>query len=312
MAGQPFPVDPVLTGIAIAFKNAEMIADQVLPRLEPKLTAETFKYMVFGFDQQITIPDTKVGRKSEPNVMEFGGTSVPGNTTDYGQDSVIPNADIAQAPAGYDPEAFAVQQLTNIIELDREKRVAAKVFDPNTYAAANRELLAGTSQWSHADSKPANAITLALDSMVMRANVMVLGRKSWSSLRQNPSILRALTVSGAGDGLADRRAVADLLELDDIVVGSGWANAAKPGQAAQRYRLWGNHAALIRREKIVSSLGEVPTFGWTAQFGDRVAGSMDAPLVGLRGSRRVRAGESVAEVISAPELGYFFQNAVAA
>ncbi|CZT36421.1 major capsid protein [Rhizobium sp. 9140] len=311
MAGQPFPVDPVLTGIAVAFKNGELIADQVMPRLEPRLTAETFKYMVFGFDQTITIPDTKVGRKSEPNIMEFGGTEVTGATADYGQDAIIPIADIMQAPAGYDPEAFAVQQLTNIVELDREKRVADKTFNPLSYPTTNREVLSGTSQWSHADSKPIRAVTDALDSMVMRANVAVMGRLAWSQMRQNPNVLRALTTSGVADGLADKRAVADLLELDDIVVGSGFANAARPGQPAVRYRLWGKHCALIRREKIVSSMGEVPTWGWTAQFGTRVAGSIDEPKIGLRGSRRVRAGESVAEVVSAPELGYFFQNVAA-
>ncbi|KQR75754.1 major capsid protein [Rhizobium sp. Leaf341] len=311
MAGQPFPVDPVLTGIAVAFKNGEMIADLVMPRLEPRLGTETFKYMVFGFDQTITIPDTKVGRKSEPNIMEFGGTEVTGATADYGQDAIIPIADINQAPAGYDPEAFAVQQLTNIVELDREKRVADKAFNPLSYPTTNREVLSGASQWSHPDSKPISAITDALDSMVMRANVAVMGRLAWSKLRQNPNVLRALTTSGVADGLADKRAVADLLELDDIVIGSGFANAARPGQPAQRYRLWGKHCALIRREKIVSSLGEVPTWGWTAQYGARVAGSMDEPKIGLRGSRRVRAGESVAEVVSAPELGYFFQNVAA-
>lgn len=311
MAGQPFPVDPELTGIAIAYKNAEMIADQVLPRLEPRLTKQTFKYQVFDFAQTITIPDTQVGRKSEPGTIEFGGTETPGMTKDYGQDSIIPIDDITQAPPGYDPRAFATQQLTNIVELDREKRTAIKVFSATTYADGSKEVLAGTSQWSDPDSKPVVQITEAQDKMVMPGNVLVLGRQTWSKLRTNPSILRALTPSGAGDGLANKRAVADLLELDDILVGSGWANAAKPGQPPVRYRLWGKHAALIRREKIVSSLGEVPTFGWTAQFGTRVAGSIDEPKIGLRGSVRVRSGESVEEVISAKDLGYFFENAVA-
>jgi hypothetical protein len=311
MSGQPFPIDPELTGIAISFQNAEMIADQVLPRLEPRLTKQQFKYMVFSFGQVITIPDTMVGRKSEPNTMEFGGTETPGMTLDYGQDSVIPIEDIQQAPAGYSPESFAVQQLTNIVQLDREKRVATKVFSAATYPVGNKEVLAGASQWSHADSKPISAITAALDAMVMRANIAVMGRAAWSALRQNPNVLRALNPSGVADGLADKRAVADLLELDDILVGSAWANGAKPGQAVARYRLWGKHCSLIRREKIVSSLGEVPTFGWTAQYGSKVAGKMDEPKIGLRGSVRVRSGESVAEVIGAPDLGYFFENAVA-
>ncbi|MFB2553344.1 major capsid protein [Ensifer soli] len=311
MAGQPFPVDPVLTGIAISYQNGEMIADQVLPRLEPRLTKSLFKYMIFSFGQMITIPDTKVGRKSEPGTVEFSGTEQPGVTLDYGQDSIIPIDDINQAPPGYDPRAFATQMLTNLVMLDRERRVATKVFDANTYPAANRETLSGSSQWSHADSTPIDDVAEAKDSMVMDPNIAVMGRLTWSALRRNAQILKALTPSGTSEGVATKRAVADLLELDDIIVGQSFANSAKPGQTPVRYRLWGKHCALIRRERSVSSLGEVPTFGWTAQYGDRVAGSIDEPKIGLRGSVRVRSGESVAEVISAADLGYFFQNAVA-
>lgn len=312
MAGQPFPVDPELTGIAISFKNEEMIADKVLPRLEPRLKKKEFKYQQFGAAQSLTIPDTLVGRKSEPGVMEFGGTETPGMTKDYGQDSIIPIEDINEAAGtSYDPQAFAVQQLTNIVELDRERRTATKVFASATYPAAQRQILAGTSQWSHVDAKPISVIQDALDTMLMRANIMVIGQAGWTKLRQNPNVLRALTPSGVADGLANRRAVADLLELEEIVVGAGWANGAKPGQAMQTYRLWGKHAALLRREKIVSSLGEVPTFGWTAQTGTRVAGSIDEPKIGLRGSVRVRSGETVEELISAPDLGYFFQDVAA-
>lgn len=244
MAGQPFPVDPELTGIAIAFRNEEMIADKVVPRLEPRLGKQTFKYQKYGFDQMITVPDTKVGRKSEPGIMEFGGTDATDATQDYGQDAIIPIDDINQAPPGFDPRAFATTALSNIIELDREKRVADKVFSTGIYAAGNQETLSGSSQWSHVDSKPIGAIKDAQDKMIMRANVLVLGQSVWTKMSTNPSILRALTVSGSQDGVANRRAVADLLELDEIIVGAGWANSAKPGQAAVRYRLWGKHAAL--------------------------------------------------------------------
>ena len=38
---------------------------------------------------------------------------------------------------------------------------------------------------------------------------------------------------------------------------------------------------------------------------------MDEPKMGLRGSVRVRVGESVKEVIAAAASGYYFENAVA-
>ncbi len=53
-----------------------------------------------------------------------------------------------------------------------------------------------------------------------------------------------------------------------------------------------------------------PTFGATFQYGTRVSGQTPVK-VGLRGGVEVTSGESLAEVITASDLGYFFENAVA-
>lgn len=310
MSGTPFPIDPVLVGIVSAYRNTAMIADQVLPRLNPRLPREQFKWWKFDFGQMITIPDTKVGRKSEPNTVEFGADEVEDRTEDYGLDDVIPNKDMKNAPAGYDPRAFAAQRLMDLVELDREVRVVSKVFNAATYSADNQEELLTTDKWSHADSKPIVAVAEAANSMVMRPNHAVMGRDVWTALRTNPSVLRALTPSGAADGYANKRAVADLLELDDIYVGEGWVNIAKPGQAVERRRAWSSHCVLFHKAPLADSASPTPTFGWTAQFGERVSGSISEPKTGLYGAERVRSGESVKEVISAADLGYMFENAI--
>lgn len=311
MSGNPFPVNPVLTGIVVAYQNAELIADQVLPRLEPRFPRKLFQYMKFDFAQTITVPDTKVGRKGEPGTVEFNGTDVEASTEDYGLDDVIPIDDINNAPAGYDPKNFAAQNLMNLVLLDREVRVANLVFNPATYPTGNKLTLSGTSQWSNPASNPIVDIEDAKDSMIVRPNIAVMGRKTWSKLRQNPKVIAALSASGTSEGLAVKKAVEDLFELNEIIVGEGFINIAKPGQAPVRARVWGNHCALLRREATASSIGTVPTFGWTAQHGTRVSGDIPEPKIGLRGAVRVRSGESVKEVISAPDLGYLFTNAVA-
>jgi hypothetical protein len=311
MSGTPFPIDPVLTGIIISYRNASLIADQVMPRLTPNLPRKEFKWWKFDFGQFITVGDTKVGRKSAPNTVEFQAEEVDASTADYALDDVIPLDDINNAPANYDPRSFSAQKLIDLVELDREVRVANMAFNAANYAATNKETLAGTDQWSHADSKPIRQITEAADSMIIRPNNLALGRVEWTALRTNPSVLSALTPSGASEGLANKRAVADLLELDDIIVGEGWINSAKKGQNVTRTRCWSDKALLFHKAPLASSIDATPTFAWTAQHGERVAGSMDEPKLGMRGSVRVRSGESVKEVMSAPELGYLFSDVVA-
>ncbi len=96
---------------------------------------------------------------------------------------------------------------------------------------------------------------------------MVIGRVEWTALRTNPSVLSALTPSGTSEGLANKRAVADLLELDDIIVGEGWINRAKKGQPLNRARAWGGNALLFHKAPLASSIDATPTYGWTPSMG---------------------------------------------
>ncbi|HEU4602030.1 MAG TPA: hypothetical protein VFS24_08680 [Steroidobacteraceae bacterium] len=311
MSKAPFPITPQLLAIAVAYRNARMIADEVLPRVPVSL--QSFKYMSYPLGEGFTVPETRVGRKSRPGTIELSGTEITDSTQDYGLDDAIPFADIDNAagqPGVPDPEMRATQQLTNLIELDREVRTANLVFNANNYAAANKVTLAGTDQWSDfANSDPVDDILTGLDACIMRPNIGVFGRATFTKLSTHPKICKAVFGNNTDAGIVTRQQIAALLELDDVLVGEGRVNTAKKGQAVSLSRVWGKHAAFLYRDKNADPLGSVQ-FGFTAQWGSRIAGSIEDKDIGIRGGKRVRVGESVKEVITAGDLGYFIQNAV--
>lgn len=310
MANAPFPIQPALTAIAVRYRNRRLIADMVLPRV-PVATQE-FKYFRHTLAESFTLPDTKVGRRSKPNEVDFTSAEVPGMTADYALDDPIPQADLDQQPANMDVRGRATEGLADLIALDREKRVADLVFAPGTYPTANRTTLSGTSQWSdYTNSNPINAILTANDGLVMPANVLVLGHQVWTVVRQHPRVVQAVYGTSQGAGVVTQEQFAALLEIDEVLVGAGRLNTARRGQTATMAAVWGKHASLIHRDGMADTRGNRTTFGFTAQWGERVAGSIPDPHIGMRGGERVRVGESVAEVISANDLGFFFQNAVA-
>jgi hypothetical protein len=189
----PFPIQPDLTAIALMYRNKRMIADQVLPRVP--VGKQDFKYFLHTLADGFTVPDTKVGRRSPPNQVEFTATETTGSTTDYALDDSIPNEDIQNAGGvpGADPVAKAVMYTTNLIELDREVRTANLVFGASNYASANKSTLSGTGQWSdYTNSNPISAILTALDGAVMRPNIAVMGRAVYTALIQHPKVLAAI------------------------------------------------------------------------------------------------------------------------
>lgn len=311
----PFQPAPQYTAIALAYQNKELIADQVLPRTE--VTAREFKWDLRTKAESFTVPSTLVGRKGQPNEVEFTAVEQTSSVVDYGLQFLVPNEDIeaARSKPGLDPLGTHTEGTTNLILLDREKRVADLVFAAATYPTGNKVTLSGTSQWSDFNnSDPVAAIMSAAEGMLMRPNTLVLGSQTAFQLRRHPKIIAAAFPTGgnaAQGGVASWQAIADLLEVERILIGRAWINTAKPGQTPTMVRLWGKHAALLRISPMARVRGDDISFGMTAEYGTRVAYTRPDPDIGLRGGVRGKVGESVKELITAPDCGYFFENAVA-
>lgn len=306
---RPFPTDPRLTGMVLAYRNAELIADRVLPRVPvPK---KEFRWLKFDRAQRMTIPETLVGRKSRPNEVDFSANEEAGLVYDRGLDDVVPNDDIDEAEGtGWDPRAEAAEGLTDLILLDREVRTARKVLEPNNYGAANKKVV--TDKWDDPTSNPLGEIRDTLDSMFVRPNKLLFPVPVWNAISKHPKVVAAITVSGTAEGFATREQVARLLEIDEIMVGKAWVNIAKPGQTPVEARAWGGEAVLAFYQNPQATPRRGVTFGFTAQWKTRVSGSIPDAMVGLRGGVRVRVGESVNELIVASDVAFLFQDVLTA
>lgn len=303
--GNVFVERPEYTGIAIAYKNKDLIADLVMPRRP--VGSEIFKWTEFPKEDRFTIPDTKMGRSSYANQVEFGGTEKSDVTVDYGLESPVPNKDIANGNETYDPLAIATTNTSELVALSREVRVAGIAFNAAKYATANKTTLSGTSQWSdYTNSDPVDAILESIDGLLIRPNIAVFGRAVWTKLRKHPKVVAKVFGSASSTGLVTRQALADALEMEQIIVGQSFLNTAKKGQTAAFSEVWGKHATFLYQ----TGTSEM-TWGYTAERRTRRMETFEDGRAGIEGSTIVRVTESLKEVNPALDLGFFFQNAVA-
>ena len=309
----PFPIDPQLTAIAVIVRNQAMIADLVLPRTSP-LGKPTFAYQYYPPEQQFTVPDTKVGRRSQVNEVEFNGERKTSETEDHGLDHPLPQTDIDNAPNNTNLQALTTEMLSGLILLGREIRVAHQVFNAATYNG-NSENVAATDRFDNPNSDPLEYLLDVLDRPIMRPNVAVLGQSEWRALRTHPVIAKAVHGNAGDKGAATREQVAELLEIDQILVGRARVNLSKPGQQAKIAPAWSGGMSLLYQDTAAAKIAGVVdganvTFGFTAEYGSRIAGAESDSKIGLRGGVRVRVGESVKEVVCAPQLGFFLKDVV--
>lgn len=316
MADSAFIRDEELTAIAIAYKNPDttLIADSVFPRTAPMGKRE-FKWTKYDDARGFTVPDTHVGEHSTVPQIKLKGTPQVDKCEDYGLDIPLTKSDLSDAPRNTNPRGHATEQATNLVMLDREVRAAGLAFDPSQYPTAQRENLstdlgggAGAEQWNEAGASPLERLIAGIDACWIRPNVVVFGHAAWSALSVHPKIVSAALGNDSSNGRATRERLAELLEVQEVLVGTGWVNSVKPGKTPVLARVWGPHALAFYRDRTVTQSGGL-TFGLTAQYGTRVAGRKVVDM-GLHGGELIRSGESVKEVIVAPRAAFLWQNAV--
>lgn len=320
---RPFPVDPTLTAITIAYRNPAhtLIATRALPAVQ--VLSEKFKWQKYPLEEGFDVPDAEVGRLGKVKQVSFSGSEEASFVKDYGLDVPIPQSDIDEAARAraekrstYDPRSRAVEGLTNYIELNREVRVASVVQDTNNYSAGRKIALVGNAKFSDfANSDPYGVIDDGFGkTLIYRPNTVVMGMPVWSTIKRHPKLIKAVKGGLAEDGAITRQQFADLFEikLENLLIGEAFLNTAKPGKAANLARVWGKSIQLLYLDpsKGAADDGTI-TWGMTAELGTRVSGSIPDPDIGLQGGERVRAGERVRELVVAKDVGYQIQDAVA-
>jgi hypothetical protein len=311
--------DPERTGIALAVTNKRMIADEVLPRVP--VGGYTFQWNKFNIADQMTVPDTIIGRTGVANEVEFGITRETGSVEDHALGAWIPEVDRMEgAKIGYDPLDAHIVALTRVLILRHELHVATSVFTLSTYPTANRATLSGTDQFSHASSKPFDTISAALEVPLMRPNILVFNRPGFMAVRKHPDITARIVAPGSGNSETTNAAgpsataeqIATLFEVDRVLIGEARLNVAAPGETANNQRVWGNHLAMLYQgEDIVSTIGQDTTFGFVAELGARDAFIEFDKKRGRWGSYYQRVAETKRAVIAANDQAYFLQNIIA-
>jgi len=201
-----------------------------------------------------------------------------------------------------------VRKVQNVMALEREKQAADLARNADNYGSNNKETLSGNGQWSDPDSDPIGDVLDAKEAVRAQIgeypNVLTLGPKVVTALRNHPKVLARLSTS-ADRPPASMAQLMALLELERIVVGQA---VYHDGSAFQD--VWGKDAILAYTTP--ASLAEMgsPSYGYTYQlegrpvveegYEDRNANSYVNPVADAR--KAVLAGASA---------GFLFKAAAA-
>jgi hypothetical protein len=235
--------DSVLSGVSIKYTNDELIADQVLPVVPVKKESDLY----YIYTRNWKLPQSKRAAGAEANEVEWNLSTSTYTTEEYALKDLIPDRVRSNADNPLDMDVDTTENLTELVQLGREKRVADIVFGAANYGAQT-SALAGANQWDdYAGSDPigdvrdAKAIVHAASGK--SPNVMVIGYQAFLKLLDHPDVLERIKYTQKGLITADL--LASLFEVDRILVGKALYDTTQEGVAESLSYVWGKSVALI-------------------------------------------------------------------
>lgn len=319
-------VNVPLTQISIAFMQdaSNFIADRVFPNIPVQKQSDryyTYERGEFNRDEM---------QERAPGTESAGGSYSIDNTptyfcTKYAYHKDIPDEVRANADAVLNPDNEAVEYVTYKALIHRENIWVDKFFKTGVWTNDLDGVAASPGgnqflQWSDAGSDPIADIrtykTTVLESTGFEPNTLVLGKRVYDKLLDHPDIIDRIKYgqTAGKPAMANETILAQLFEVDRLLVMKSINNTAKKGQAASHSFIGGKHALLCYSAPspglMVPSAGY--TFSWTGMVN---AGVMGNRIKRFRLERnevdRIEIQMAFDMKLIAPDLGVFFETAVA-
>lgn len=238
-------VDAVLSGVSVMYKNDDLIADLVMPVIPVK--KESDKY--YKYTRNWRLPEAKRAAGAEAAEVEWDVTTDTYSCEEYALKDLIPDRvrDNADKPLNMDVDT--TENLTDLIHLLREKRVADIVFAGANHGSTSA--LAGANRWDdYAGSDPIGDVRTARDAVHAASgkmpNVMIVGKQVHSKLLDHPDVLERIKYTQKGLVTADL--LATFFEVDKYLVGKALYDSSQSGGTESLAYVWGKSVALVYAE----------------------------------------------------------------
>lgn len=321
-------VNTPLTNISVAYlqSQSEFIADKVFPVVPVSHQSDryyTYSRGDFNRDEaQLRAPSTE----------SAGGGYTVDNTPNYYCNVYAFHKDIddqlranADNVLNLDNEATAF--VTHKMLIKRERIWATKYFNTgiwsNNRAGASSNPSAGTSVYHWSDYTNSDPITDIRNLKVeikkntgFTPNKLVLGEQVYAALIDHPDLLDRVKYGQTAGKPAqlNKELLAQILELDEILVGGSIYNTAKEGQAESSSFILGKHALLVYAAPtpgLMTPSGGY-TFSWTGYLGAGAFGNrMKKFRMDSIHSDRIEGEMAFDCKLVGADLGCFFNGIIA-
>ncbi len=235
---------------------------------------------------------------------------------EHGAEEPVDDREASMYSDYFDAEVVSAQRAFSAVLRNAEQRVADAVFNATTFSSYTTAL---TNEWDDTtNATPLTDVEAAVqnvyDQSGLWANALIVNRKVFRNLRNCDQIKDRIASSGAGSSNAAGRVgvqqLAELFDLDTVIVAGSSKNAGTEGATPDPQQIWSGEYAMVA--KIATSndfrepcLGRV--FHWS-EDGSSIGGTVETYREESVRSDIIRVRHDVDEQILYAAAGHLLSN----
>lgn len=305
-------IDAALTNVSVAYRNPDHIADVVAPQVAVRKQSD--KYYIYDAERErFRQTNDRRAPGAEADEVDFALSTDSYYCEDHALESVIPDEERENADPVIQPDIDRTEFLMDKIDLNKEIVLATRI---RTGADIPGETLSGTDQWSdYTNSDPVSAVE-AKKATIQQAvqvlpNTLVLPYEVYQKVRLHPKVIEK--VQYVKLGVVGPDVLAQLFDVERVLVPKAFKNVAARGQSASLEYIWGKDAFLcyVPARPALKQIALGYTFVWTVAPGSVNGRVVEVWRENRRKADMIRVQKYYDQKIIAPGACYLWKDAVA-
>lgn len=309
--GRDLHIDVPLSNVAIAYRPAGMIADQIAPIINVNKQSDGF--YVYDIADAFRTEEDARAPGTEANVMTRNFSSDTYFADNYALMDRIPYEDLenADAKAIFTERGVRTQAIKDKLMLNWEVRLAAQVTNPSNVGSSS----AVSSVWTdHVNSDPIGDIITAMDVVEDRSgyrpNGVAMSGSVWRHFREHADVIKRVygNTTGAKGRIVVRENAKAIFELDRFIIADGYQNVAADGQPVSLSRIWG--ADVLVYFAPLTARKDLPSYMYSFRWNKIMKMAAMVYQLPKAKAEEIELGYYQDEKITAKRLSFLIQNAV--
>ena len=299
-------------------EKAGYIATQVFPVINVQSQAGNFGKI--PLEQLLQQRDTK--RAPGSGYARGNWTFEPAvyATEEHGAEEPVDDREAKMYAEYFQAEQISTMRAFSSVLRNAEQRVADAVFNATTWNGASLTT-AISNEWDVNHTTNAVPITdveaavqKVYDNSGLWPNALIINRKVFRNLRNLDQIIDRVESAGAGNPSKPSditvQMLAQVFDLDYVIVAGTSKNNAKEGQAASPTQIWSSEYAMVCRVSTSPDMRDAcigRTFHWS-QDGSSIGGTVESYRDERVRGDVIRVRHDVDEVVLYPQAGHLLSN----